>query len=72
MSKLEEKVLTADGDLDHFLFYMKTTGIDQTTFESVKYRGWFISTSQDEDQPVEMCEKETVTREIYFKVICKP
>ncbi|XP_042250743.1 interleukin-1 beta [Thunnus maccoyii] len=49
-----------DSDMDRFLFYKRTTGINSTTFESVKCRGWYISTSyEDEYQPVEMCRGTT-------------
>ncbi|KAM9307265.1 interleukin-1 beta-like isoform 1-T1 [Pholidichthys leucotaenia] len=48
----------SETDLECFLFYKKTTGISHTTFESFKYRDWYISTSfEDKDKEVVMCQK---------------
>ncbi|XP_034752078.1 interleukin-1 beta [Etheostoma cragini] len=73
--KLEEcreedlKKISDDGDMDRFLFYKRTRGTSQTTFESVRCRGWFISTSHDaEHQPVEMCEADAARRVTCFKM----
>eukprot|EP00064_Thunnus_orientalis_P014652 superscaffoldBa00002574_g14699 len=55
-----------DSHMDRFHFYMKTTG-SLTTFESVECRGWYISTSyEDERQPVEMCQQHTARRNFQF------
>ncbi|XP_071371787.1 interleukin-1 beta-like [Centroberyx affinis] len=68
-SEEDLKVIRANDNMDRFLFYKSTTGYTQTTFESVKYRGWFISTSSDcENQPVEMCKVDTARRLTYFKI----
>ncbi|XP_069015889.1 interleukin-1 beta [Embiotoca jacksoni] len=64
------KNISSDGNMNRFLFYKKTEGICQTTFESVKFRGWFISTSDSsENQPVEMCQRDSGNRQISFKMI---
>ncbi|XP_044190462.1 interleukin-1 beta [Thunnus albacares] len=56
-----------DSHMDRFHFYMKTTGRGLTTFESVECRGWYISTSyEDERQPVEMCQQHTARRNFQF------
>ncbi|KAM7368535.1 hypothetical protein PAMP_012869 [Pampus punctatissimus] len=61
--------ISDDEDMDRFLFYRRTTGVSLTTFESVKCPGWFISTSsEDEQQPVEMCQVDTSCRITYFKL----
>ncbi|XP_030598918.1 interleukin-1 beta [Archocentrus centrarchus] len=60
--------ISTDGDMERFLFYKKTTGISMTTFESVKFRGWFISTSEYENQPVELCKVDTASRLTCFRV----
>ncbi|XP_031730975.1 interleukin-1 beta [Anarrhichthys ocellatus] len=53
--------ISADEDMDRFLFYKRTEGVSLNTFESVKCGGWFISTScQGENQPVEMCRRVEV------------
>uniref|UniRef100_A0A3Q2VCU9 Interleukin-1 beta n=2 Tax=Haplochromini TaxID=319058 RepID=A0A3Q2VCU9_HAPBU len=62
-----DDILT-DRDMDRFLFYRKTTGISLTTFESVKFRGWYISTSQQENQPVELCKVDAANRLTSFRV----
>lgn len=67
LEKYDGDILT-DDDMERFLFYKKTTGISLTTFESVKFRGWFISTSEDENQPVELCKVDTASRLTSFRV----
>ncbi|XP_040012581.1 interleukin-1 beta [Xiphias gladius] len=65
----ELRKISNDGHMDRFLFYKRTTGISLTTFESVKCRGWFISTSyEQENQPVEMCKVDTAHRLTSFVV----
>ncbi|KAE8285371.1 Interleukin-1 beta Precursor [Larimichthys crocea] len=60
--------ISDDGNMDRFLFYRRITGMNLTTFESVKCPGWFISTSYEcENQPVEMCKANTVRRVTCFK-----
>nr|BAM66991.1 interleukin 1 beta like 1 [Paralichthys olivaceus] len=72
--KLEEcsaeqlKVICSDGTNDRFLFFLRETGVNVKTFESVKCRGWFISTSYEkEEKPVEMCKVDSVSRVFSFK-----
>ncbi|XP_040914499.1 interleukin-1 beta [Toxotes jaculatrix] len=61
--------ISSDNDMDRFLFYKRTTGKSVITFESVKYSGWFISTSSEkENQPVEMCRVDTAQRLTNFRV----
>ncbi|XP_076614644.1 interleukin-1 beta isoform X2 [Chaetodon auriga] len=63
------KTISKDGDMDRFLFFKRTTGLSETSFESVTCRGWFISTSYEgENQPVEMCEADTYRRLTSFKL----
>ncbi|KAM4719598.1 interleukin-1 beta [Anableps anableps] len=58
LEKYREESLTEidqDEGMDRFLFIKRISGVCLATFESVKYRGWFISTSSDEcDQSVDM------------------
>ncbi|XP_029624663.1 interleukin-1 beta [Salmo trutta] len=51
-----------------FLFYKNTTGFSLTTFESAMYPGWFISTSPEPSQPIEMCQKQDARKLINFMV----
>ncbi|XP_024659141.2 interleukin-1 beta isoform X1 [Maylandia zebra] len=67
LEQYHDDILT-DRDMDRFLFYRKTTGISLTTFESVKFRGWYISTSQQENQPVELCKVDAANRLTSFRV----
>ncbi|XP_031143807.1 interleukin-1 beta [Sander lucioperca] len=68
-SKENLKKISDDGDMDRFLFYKRTTEISLTTFESVKCKGWVISTSPEaEYQPVEMCEQAAGRRLTRFKM----
>ncbi|XP_062290729.1 interleukin-1 beta [Scomber scombrus] len=68
-SEVKLQKISDDENMDRFLFYKKTTGVDLTTFESVKCPGWFISTSSnDECKAVEMCEVDTAYRLTSFKI----
>ncbi|XP_068561672.1 interleukin-1 beta [Cebidichthys violaceus] len=61
--------ISADEDMDRFLFYKRTTGISLNSFESVKCSGWFISTScEAENEPVEMCRVDAARRLTCFKL----
>ncbi|XP_051268391.1 interleukin-1 beta [Dicentrarchus labrax] len=63
------KNISDDENMDRFLFYKRVTGVSLTTFESVRFPGWFISTSNDsEQQPVEMCVADAARRVTSFKV----
>lgn len=42
--------------MERFLFYRNGSGESINTFESVKYPGWFISTSQNDMKQVDMCK----------------
>ncbi|XP_073685848.1 interleukin-1 beta [Garra rufa] len=44
---------------DSLLFFRKETGTANNTFESVKHRGWFITTAFDDWERVEMFEAPT-------------
>ncbi|KAJ7988286.1 hypothetical protein DPEC_G00322000 [Dallia pectoralis] len=67
---LEDQLHTIcpEGDKLRFLFYKKTTGISQTTFESAKYRRWFICTSVESTQPVELCLEKQLGKLSCFDV----
>lgn len=42
---------------DHLLFYRKESGVAYNTFESVKFPGWFISTTFEDFEDVEVSQK---------------
>ncbi|XP_032424766.1 interleukin-1 beta isoform X2 [Xiphophorus hellerii] len=62
--------INQDDGLDRFLFFKMTPpGGSLVSFESVKFRGWFISTSSvDVDPSVEMCQAATSCRVTCFNV----
>ncbi|XP_068430329.1 interleukin-1 beta [Clinocottus analis] len=60
--------ISEDEDMDRFLFLKRTTGVSINQFESLKYRGWFISTSDEDENPsVEMCRVDTGSRLTCFR-----
>ncbi|XP_041706025.1 interleukin-1 beta [Coregonus clupeaformis] len=60
--------ISAQEDTVRFLFYKRITGISLTTFESAMYPGWFISTSLEPSQPIELCQKQDVGKLTTFMV----
>ncbi|KAA0704222.1 hypothetical protein E1301_Tti000137 [Triplophysa tibetana] len=44
-------------EYDHLLFYRKESGVANNTFESVKFPGWFISTTFEDFEEVEVCQE---------------
>ncbi|KAG9354884.1 hypothetical protein JZ751_001597 [Albula glossodonta] len=62
------KEIDAQGDMVRFLFLRKDSGFSSTTFESLKFRGWFISTAVENRMPVQMCHKEDDTRITCFTI----
>ncbi|KAF4082151.1 hypothetical protein AMELA_G00148380 [Ameiurus melas] len=45
--------------MERFLFFRNGTGDSLNTFESVKYPGWFITTSKEDYKPVQMCNQQS-------------
>lgn len=67
--KDELKKINNDQNMDRFLFFKRASALTLYTFESVKYRGWFISTSSNnEQQPVEMCQVDAACRLMSFNI----
>ncbi|XP_041914740.1 interleukin-1 beta-like [Alosa sapidissima] len=54
----KEDLESISGDMNRFLFYKTVSGQSQTSFESAKYEGYFISTSNRNRQPVDMCQSQ--------------
>ncbi|XP_062869891.1 interleukin-1 beta [Trichomycterus rosablanca] len=52
------RTIKEDDDMERFLFYRNGSGESINTFESVKYPGWFISTSQNDMKQVDMCKEK--------------
>ncbi|KAM9455368.1 interleukin-1 beta-like isoform 2-T2 [Clarias gariepinus] len=53
------KAIKENDGMERFLFLRNSSGDTLNTFESVKYPGWFITTSKDEFQPVQMSQQQT-------------
>uniref|UniRef100_A0A665USL2 Interleukin-1 n=1 Tax=Echeneis naucrates TaxID=173247 RepID=A0A665USL2_ECHNA len=58
---------SADSDMVRFLFYTRLSGLNITTFMSARYPGWYISTAEEDNKPVEMCT-ETDSRYRTFQI----
>uniref|UniRef100_A0A665UTX7 Interleukin-1 n=1 Tax=Echeneis naucrates TaxID=173247 RepID=A0A665UTX7_ECHNA len=61
---------SADSDMVRFLFYTRLSGLNITTFMSARYPGWYISTAEEDNKPVEMCT-ETDSRYRTFQIRSK-
>lgn len=46
-----------ESDMVRFLFYKRDTGLSISTLMSVRCPNWYISTAQDDDQVVEVCQE---------------
>ncbi|XP_038821079.1 interleukin-1 beta-like [Salvelinus namaycush] len=70
LERCEDQLTTigAQEETVRFLFYKNTTGFSLTTFESAMYPGWFISTSLEPSQPIEMCQKQDARKLMNFMV----
>ncbi|KAM9455366.1 interleukin-1 beta-like [Clarias gariepinus] len=53
------KAIRENDGMERFLFLRNSSGDTLNTFESVQYPGWFITTSKDEFQPVQMSQQQT-------------
>ncbi|KAJ8415462.1 hypothetical protein AAFF_G00424420 [Aldrovandia affinis] len=62
------KTINAQGDQVRFLFLKSDIGLSRTRLESLKFRGWFISTAVDDQKPVEMCTEDSTTRITSFTI----
>uniref|UniRef100_A0A3Q0SH08 Interleukin-1 n=1 Tax=Amphilophus citrinellus TaxID=61819 RepID=A0A3Q0SH08_AMPCI len=47
----------ADSEMVRFLFYKRDSGLNISTLMSARCPNWYISTAQDDQQVVEMCEE---------------
>ncbi|KAJ8379279.1 hypothetical protein SKAU_G00000570 [Synaphobranchus kaupii] len=62
------KTINAEGDMGRFLFLRREQGFAGTSLESLKFRGWFISTAVENKMPVEMCEEASPARFTTFSI----
>ncbi|XP_077418373.1 interleukin-1 beta [Vanacampus margaritifer] len=57
--------VASESDMTRFLFYKSDSGVSLSTLASARFPSWFISTAEDNDMPVEMCQR-TANRYISF------
>nr|AAP33156.1 interleukin-1b [Pagrus major] len=60
--------ITPGSDMVRFLFYKHVTGLNNSTLVSVPFSSWYISTAEENNKPVEMCQ-ETTRRHRIFKFL---
>ncbi|XP_076006739.1 interleukin-1 beta-like [Genypterus blacodes] len=65
--KASLSTIGTQSDLEHFLFYKQDTGLNSSTLMSACFPGWYISTDDSVNKPVEMCE-QTATRNLTFTI----
>uniref|UniRef100_A0AAT9K460 Interleukin-1 n=1 Tax=Amphiprion clarkii TaxID=80970 RepID=A0AAT9K460_AMPCL len=49
--------ISSEGDMVRFLFYKRDSGLNISTLMSARYPDWYISTAQQDNKPVEMCQE---------------
>lgn len=59
--------ISSDSDMVRFLFYKQDTGVNISTLMSVAQPNWYISTAEQNNKPVEMCQ-ETAKRFRSFNI----
>ncbi|KAI9545892.1 hypothetical protein NQZ68_032605 [Dissostichus eleginoides] len=59
--------ISSDSDMVRFLFYKQDTGVNISTIMSVAQPDWYISTAEQNNKPVEMCQ-ETAKRYRSFNI----
>lgn len=70
LERLEDNSLlniSSDSDMVRFLFYKQDTGVNISTLMSVAQPNWYISTAEQNNKPVEMCQ-ETAKRYRSFNI----
>ncbi|XP_077377973.1 interleukin-1 beta [Festucalex cinctus] len=59
--------VASDGNLTRFLFYKSDSGVSLSTLASARFPSWFISTAEENDMPMEMCQR-SANRYVTFHV----
>ncbi|XP_060927660.1 interleukin-1 beta-like [Limanda limanda] len=61
LEKVEDKIslrtITRQSELLRFLFYKQDSGVNISTLMSARFPDWYISTSEEENMPVMMCQE---------------
>ncbi|XP_047446906.1 interleukin-1 beta-like [Mugil cephalus] len=59
--------ISSESEMLRFLFYKRDTGVNISTLMSARFPDWYISTAQQDNKPVEMCQ-ETAPRYRSFNI----
>ncbi|XP_030000503.1 interleukin-1 beta-like [Sphaeramia orbicularis] len=59
--------ISTESDMVRFIFYKQDTGLNISTLRSARYPEWYISTAQQDNKPVQMCQ-ETSSRHRIFNL----
>ncbi|KAM8760742.1 interleukin-1 beta-like [Acanthopagrus schlegelii] len=60
--------ITPGSDMVRFLFHKHVTGLNNSTLVSVPFSNWYISTAEENNKPVDMCQ-ESARRHRIFKFL---
>ncbi|KAM4578353.1 interleukin-1 beta-like [Fundulus diaphanus] len=71
LEEVEDKAslseISSDSEMRRFLFYKRDTGLNISTLMSAHFPNWYISTSTQNNKPVEMCQ-ESASRYRTFSI----
>nr|XP_057927895.1 interleukin-1 beta [Doryrhamphus excisus] len=59
--------IDSESEMVRFLFYKRDLGVSNSTLMSAHFPNWFISTAEEDNLPVEMCQR-TANRYINFNI----
>ncbi|XP_054630528.1 interleukin-1 beta isoform X1 [Dunckerocampus dactyliophorus] len=59
--------IDSESESVRFLFYKRDSGVSNSTLMSARFPNWFISTAEEDNLPVEMCQR-TANRYINFNI----
>ncbi|XP_061671905.1 interleukin-1 beta [Syngnathoides biaculeatus] len=59
--------VASESDMLRFLFYKRDSGVSLSTLTSARFPNWYISTAEEENMPVEMCQR-TAKRYLTFHI----
>lgn len=61
LEEVEDKssllAISGESDMVRFLFYKRDSGVNISTLMSARFPNWYISTSEQDNKPVEMCQE---------------
>lgn len=49
--------ISEESDMVRFLFYKRDSGVSISTLRSARFPEWYISTAEQDNKPVEMCQQ---------------